>query len=195
MKAIAALIFAMLPALAAASGLELKGLTPGMTIAEVQEKFPGLRCADSTCRYRVMGPSDRAALRSLISHHPEEFPDIEPLNTLGGAKPKSWNLHFDESGLGSVNVLLDSSWSEGLAGALEERYGPPKKRDITKVKTKAGVEHDQVHLTWSDAENEIILTSPAADLNTMSVNLLSQKFVANELARDREKAKAGAKDL
>ncbi len=169
---LAPLLIALIATSATAADLEIKGVRPGMTKAELQAAHPGLDCARA-CYY-------------LSSLRGERIPSLE---TLAGARVASWWFTFsDEGKLGRSYIVLPNSSAAIVRTAFVEKFGLPTKEEKAEFKTAAGFSGEKIINTWTSGDAAIVLTSPSGKINEMRVEIYSTSFLNAEV--DARKAKA-----
>lgn len=163
---------------------ELKGFAPGKPITEVKAMYPQLDCSGNfegrkNCHYIAKGIT----------------PNIDELNTFAGVPVTSWFLEIDDDRVAIAGLSLPSTRFDHVTGAIAEKYGPPTKRETSTLKTRAGVEYEQIMLTWLEGDESLLATKFGGDIKSMRVTVTSKKYQDAALARRDAKKKAGAKDM
>lgn len=173
----------LVAAVADAAPIELKGITPGASIASVRTTYPGFACKE-----QGPGAGECHYVHSVDG-------GIEALNTLGGANTRVWGVRYANDRIGAINVLLRSKDFDQVAAAFVEKYGKPTKRQTSKIQNRMGASFEQVELVWSIKSEVLSVVRFAGDLETMAVNLAGKEYVEREMSRHKTDAKKGAKDL
>lgn len=100
-----------------APALDLKGVTPGMSEAEVKQKIPGLMCTSLAAE-----PGKREC--SWLSEHSKP---IAALRTVADFPARSWVFAFFDDKLGQVTVEVGAAFGE-LLTPMTAKYGKPMER-------------------------------------------------------------------
>lgn len=177
MKPAAALAALLLPAVACAAPLELKGMRPGMTKDELAAARPEIvaRCFQNSttgglelCRYVGAAATGE-------------------LDTFAGAFVQSWTASLSGGRVVSVAILLHSNFFDRVADAMVERFGKPARRDGA-TQNRLGARFDQAELTWRRDGHVLQITKRAGSVDDTIVTLSDPKAEHERAAPKRNAA-------
>lgn len=167
--------------------LEIKGLTPGMTRAEVIAKYPDLRCLDIPTR---KGLESCGATRA--NDHANM--SVLQLDTYAGHRPKMYMVLINSGITTSVSVELGTLDFVGVTDAIAQRYGKPKIERST-VHNRMGASFDQETHTWTRGEDTLRARKRGRSVDNMEVVLTSTARIAERIEENKQHAKENSKDL
>jgi hypothetical protein len=97
----------------------------------------------------------------------------------------------DDSAAGFVLSAKHADYLQ-VKSILLERYGPPTRRTIAKVRTKAGVPYDSETLNWTGKRVTLELEEYSRDINTSSATFHYLPLLGKRAEKDRADAKSKA---
>jgi hypothetical protein len=173
-----------------ATGFEIKGLAPATTMDEMHAEYPKLGCSPpdggwfETCSYSP----------NPYGNYSEQFPHIEELDTIGGARVSNLSINFGPgSRVAEIDVATSPVWYGDLLAGLVGKFGKPASSRTITYRNGFGVRFTGRQATWIRAGQRMELTEYAGSTDLMVLVLWDQKLLAglnaNKAAFARKKAK------
>lgn len=158
--------------------LEMKGITPNMSEADVKARVPGLLCSSLANE-----PGRRECMWMRLLNEP-----LAELRTYGDIPAKSWYFNFFDDRLGMVGVDFEAEFSDALR-ILSEKYGQAEKPPSRDTKIFIAI--------WQGRNGELVLRSVriGTGLSLTSVTMTAPWFKARDAQNSKALATAKAKDL
>lgn len=186
--AVAAAIFSVA---AWASPLDLKGLSPGMVLADAEKAIPSLL---SACRWTIskrepqycMYTPGLTALRG---------PSLDALSTLAGIKVAYWSLTARAGAIAQASAVMHNAGHQQLILAMREKYGVETRNEASKIQNRAGASFDQEETTWERDAQVLTVLKRSGTIDKMSVTLTSKEEREAEEKERLESARKSSKDL
>jgi hypothetical protein len=180
--AIIAALFAPLSAIA----LDLKGVAPGMTQAQITEKFGLQTCRIydqpkplDECQYTRIGPSA----------------NVTELNTLAEELVNFWHFQFADTMLYNVVVSAGHNSFRPIRDALIAKNGNPRATTTEQLQNMRGVKISGAVLRWSDGDADLVLHEYGGTIESMMITFTSRKLAARAQSNRAEEIAKRAKDL
>lgn len=181
--------------------LEFRGLKIGSTAEELRTKYPELICSDP--KQEATRPHNEN-LKKFWEHKQMEadlfcetvIDDRNPptaLSELAGHRIKAIDFHFIADRLMYGYASLDSMAFEDLIAALTIKYGPPTRKDIEEVHTRAGAKFTNTIFYWKRAGATLRVSKYAVGLDTASYSLSADNYWPEVARRRAARAKATGK--
>lgn len=175
MKALA-IASVLLPVLAAAADLEVKGVRPGMAKAELVAAHPYLTCHPGECYFVRTPPQGGASL-----------------STIAETRVNQWWFKFSpDERLTRSHAVLHASAGSLITSAFTEKFGKPTTSETSEFRTAGGLTAAKVTTRWVDSDTVLSITYPSGSINEMRVEIYSKQAFDAEIAATKAKAK---KDL
>lgn len=178
-----------------AHALDLKGLKPGMTLAEVRAIVPSL---DQLCEGQKPLPNGS----TLCPYFPLggqigklRGSNVPALNTFANHEIKNMGIFHDGERLVLVMVTLDGAAFDDLHEALAAKFGKPFASDKSTVQNRMGASFDQVQTLWTAGDTFLRIKKRASKLDEMLLTLGSQSGTEERAEKKKEHARSNAKDL
>lgn len=184
MRAVALLLASLALYASGALGLDLKGISPGMSREEVDRQHPFLRCSllsigvgESECafHFKLDAPTD--------------------LDTLAGERTRKWTFAFFDDRLERIDVEFEQDSFEALRASLSEKYGRPK-QSAARAQNIFGAIFPVVGVEWSDPKD--VLSTGRVDAPTARATVLrleSKGALVRRQKAEQEDKKRRLKDL
>lgn len=151
--------------------LEVKGLSLGMTRAEVETLLPGI---DEACVWSTQVGAEQCAYVSSSSR------PLPQLRTVADAVTRGWQLRFRDGRLSRVVVFFHSNWTIQVADALEQKLGPPSSGDGLDLRV------------WDRAPAAVTLTKA---LDALSLEVTGAAETSGQRDHKKQRAKKAARDF
>jgi len=172
-----------------ASGFEIKGLAPAMTIEQLHVKYPRLGCAPpdrgwfETCGYAPTPGIDT-----------KDLPHIEALDTVAGAQLSSLDVNFGPgSRAAEIHVWLHPVAYDSVFAGLVGKFGKPRATRRVTYRNGFGATFVGREALWMRGSQLMQLTEYAGSTDTMLLaawdDKLSAALEASKAAFEKKKAK------
>lgn len=187
-RAIIVAIGLALSGLCAAEPITLKGLAPGITKQQIEERHPGMGTA---CRAVEGDPTTDEVCVSIGSSRA----DLPALASFAGVRARYYAANLSKGVVHTVIVSFASTDYDTVEAAVTERYGKPAERKLTTVQTRMGAEFDQVTTTWREGDSLLVGRKRSSTIDEAAFQLTTESASQQLQQRRKEGAKASAKDM
>lgn len=184
MRTLVAAMFMVMPWSTLAEPIALKGLTPGMTKAQLEAAHPGITL-------RCFTPDPNPTTTELCGSHGDNF---GPLATFAGVKA-TYITHLKGDLVHTVTVALAPDDFETAVAAVTERYGKPASRRESVISNRMGAKFDQVEVRWVVQDTALYGAKRAGKIDTSSFHLTSKTMSEERDKARKDAAKKGAHDM
>lgn len=173
-----------------ASAMDIKGVSIGMSRADVMGRFPKLFCNTPRPSVEVCGDfrSDPTA------RHPRAFAHDE-LKTYAGEKVNGFFVHMAAGRVTGVSVRLSGSSYLPVKTTLAEKFGQAASTEHSTIQNRMGAKFDQEEVTWRDGDQRLVAKRRGSNLTEMEVALRSEAADAAQAETLKERAKGATNDL
>lgn len=173
-----------------AHAVDLKGIRPGMKLAEVRQLYPKLRCSEKT-------ENDLAGcIYSRPTYDPNGERTIAELDTVAGSRTDVWALEFTPQDEVSRIVIAGRPSAFGeISIALAEKFGKPTRTRTQVFQNAFGAKFQGHENTWLAGPDFIVLREYDGSRETLGLIVGRTKLMDQADAFTRGRAKAKAKDL
>lgn len=175
---------------ASADGFSYKGLRVGDAANDVLTKLPDFRpgALPSNFRYR-----DFDGCLKLASSGQGAMKECTERVSIGGADIKEGTIYTNEGFVKTIDLSIYGGSGSALESSLVEAFGPPVKLDRPVFKNRMGAEFHGYLGRWENASDVMTYFRDGDGQNTLRIT--SKEEDAKRQERERERAKAGAKDF
>jgi len=168
--------------------LELKGIQLGMTPDQVDEKAPGLNCAQRTT------PIGIADCHYLQRWEGGSTSSIGELTHLADQLTSTWTFSFIDQRLGQIRIRIPGDSFEPIERALEAKYGKPL-GDIKIGRNFFNAPIQTRFYVWPGKGEQLIAFIEDAPQPTGAVVLIADSYIKAKQAADAADDKRRAKGL
>lgn len=185
---IAPVLLVLFSAAAHSEPISLKGLSPGMSKAQMNEAHDSL---GGGCRKPERDPTTDEVCGYLTKYDK----GIPALHTLAGVSVDQWTILLKNGVVHTIIVGFPSDDFESVETATSERWGKPTNRSTGSVSNRMGATFDQVQVNWVREGTVLRGMKRGGTVDQSTLYLTTEKGMIEREKVRKEAAKSRAKDM